>query len=344
MKGYFSKLAQSSGLNFESGKSSAERGGLPLSTRMTARKLAPAPIHVEEFVLSEPAPAIASNPSQNVTSPESIDTKPVATLLSPVANNVHQDSVPSTDERTIEQVESLTSPDELRIPAPVTKQPTESIEEIRIQYTSTESRKATSRYLETTTPEVGRESSRLVHEPVSHTEFGSADRRRVEQTAELLTEISDKTEGLEPQLVSLDHVEQSLEPRTSNLAREQANKSEPERPTLQHYLSEIRAWMTSDSETITTETDERLALEPGSKHHSEESTRTREMSTSSPVSAKQPEQQDLSLSIGTISIVIEEPNPPAAASPLPAPPAVGSTTHETAREPTSLSRYYLRTW
>jgi hypothetical protein len=55
------------------------------------------------------------------------------------------------------------------------------------------------------------------------------------------------------------------------------------------------------------------------------------------------EVQDLNLSIGTISIVIEEPKQTASAA-LPAPPRVERSPERPASEPTRLSRYYLGRW
>jgi hypothetical protein len=344
MKGYFSQLAQSSGLNFESGKSSAERSGPFQSTRMTAPKPAPSPIHVEEFVVSEPVRTTAPDVTRNVTPTNSIETS--SARFSPAADKTNQEYVRSTTERTVEQVEPFTWIDDSRIPAPAGDHISDSLdqlpglksrdnlmsttEELRIQYAGMEP---------------APEPSRFVREPASQTEPGSARLREVEQTAELLREVSWKPKEVEPQSVALDQLERGTEARTLEPPEAPVKPSDSEWPTLQDYLSEIRAWMTSDSES-TAEIDQRQALEPGSKHPSEQSTRTRDISTSSPLSAKPqpPEQQDLSLSIGTISIVIEEPNRAVAAAPQPVAPPVANMTQETAKEPTSLSRYYLRTW
>ena len=55
------------------------------------------------------------------------------------------------------------------------------------------------------------------------------------------------------------------------------------------------------------------------------------------------EVQDLSLSIGTISIVIEEPAQTVPAA-IPAPPRADGLPEPPASQPTRLSRYYLRPW
>jgi hypothetical protein len=57
--------------------------------------------------------------------------------------------------------------------------------------------------------------------------------------------------------------------------------------------------------------------------------------------AAAPEQQDLTLSIGTIKIVVEEPRAQAAA---PAPPATTETFERTNTAPADLSRYYINRW
>ena len=51
----------------------------------------------------------------------------------------------------------------------------------------------------------------------------------------------------------------------------------------------------------------------------------------------------MNLSIGTISIVIEEPKP-AAATVIAPTPAAHAPQPQTQHEPISLSRYYLRSW
>lgn len=58
---------------------------------------------------------------------------------------------------------------------------------------------------------------------------------------------------------------------------------------------------------------------------------------------EEPRVQDVSLSIGNISIVIEEPKKDVSI-PAAAPPSVERSQERTGSEPTSLSRYYLRTW
>lgn len=58
---------------------------------------------------------------------------------------------------------------------------------------------------------------------------------------------------------------------------------------------------------------------------------------------EEPEVQDVSLSIGNVSIVIEEPKKDAPAATTAA-PSVERSYERPAREPASLSRYYLRAW
>lgn len=117
--------------------------------------------------------------------------------------------------------------------------------------------------------------------------------------------------------------------------------------TFQNYLKEVRTWVAAPPVT-----DER-ELEHQSRPEAQPLERNRglfaldqEMNTaSSPLHSRRQEQavQDLSLSIGTISIVIEEPK---RETPVPPPPPARAegTAERTTSESTSLSRYYLRSW
>ncbi len=139
--------------------------------------------------------------------------------------------------------------------------------------------------------------------------------------------------------------EQKVEPEAPHEVSEIEVTDPIEREVLvREYLREVRAWVAaspmpdeevSESQSLTDPQPESVAFTVGRE--------------SIPIAQPEPRSEvevdvhDMSLSIGNISIVIEEPSPAAAAviAPIPsAPPPQPQTRHE----PTSLSRYYLRSW
>lgn len=124
-----------------------------------------------------------------------------------------------------------------------------------------------------------------------------------------------------------------------------------EREVIVHsYLEEVRAWVAAPPEP-----DQR---ELGQRELEQRRVAQRPPAGRSDVFALEPEAeatvprsgrpealevQNLNLSIGTISIVIEEPKQTAPAA-LPAPPRADRPPERLASEPTRLSRYYLTRW
>ena len=111
---------------------------------------------------------------------------------------------------------------------------------------------------------------------------------------------------------------------------------------VRQYLREVREWVAaspmpdesvSESLSLTDEKPESVAF-----------TVAREsIPVAQPESHEQIDVHDMNLSIGNISIVIEEPKP--AAAPVIAPtPSAPPPQPQTRHEPISLSRYYLRSW
>jgi hypothetical protein len=113
---------------------------------------------------------------------------------------------------------------------------------------------------------------------------------------------------------------------------------------VRDYLKEVRAWVAATPETDESEFDRQPQSEP---QRSDDVVFALERETEAPPRTtpgelRAPEAQDLNLSIGTISIVIEEPQRSVVA-PVVVPPPVAHAP-ETRSEPTRLSRYYLRSW
>jgi hypothetical protein len=124
--------------------------------------------------------------------------------------------------------------------------------------------------------------------------------------------------------------------------------------TGDNYLKEVRAWVSGLPELDQREQEwERGADQPPASLRGERSFMTerdafalqREAPTTAPHSNRSDtlEAQELNLSIGTISIVVEAPNQIAPSAPQ-APTRVDSPRERSASEPTRLSRYYLEPW
>jgi len=135
----------------------------------------------------------------------------------------------------------------------------------------------------------------------------------------------------------VNQVDARPKPANANVA--DAPDREPRR-IFQDQLKEVIAWITSPPEEVEQTTFEAIEAQHDTNHvviREREQPRSAER----PSKASEPHVNDLSLSIGTISIVVEEPKQDFPVSIAPAP-----TTHTSpqpvAPEPTRLSRYYLR--
>lgn len=121
-----------------------------------------------------------------------------------------------------------------------------------------------------------------------------------------------------------------------------AELSDPvEREVLvRQYLREVRAWVAASPAVDVAESEAKNDWQPQTVAVTVE----REP-TLSPAQSPRREQldvHDMNLSIGTISVVVEDPKPPAPVI-VPTPSALPPQP-QTQPEPTSLSRYYLRAW
>jgi hypothetical protein len=116
--------------------------------------------------------------------------------------------------------------------------------------------------------------------------------------------------------------------------------------TFQNYLREIVDWVSAPpvTEAEALEQGPRAPAQTGEnlfvvKHDGDAPLASRPGPTE-----EGPEVQDLNLSIGTISVVIEEQKQQTAVLPPALPPRAESPAAQAATERTSLSRYYLRSW
>ncbi len=167
--------------------------------------------------------------------------------------------------------------------------------------------------------------------------------RYLESVAEVeadLETLADRTAQAKP----VNHFEIEGQPlqAVNVVADSPSAEDQPDREAIvRNYLKDVRAWVAASP-----------AIEESSGPASERDTGLDVWTTTTAkqrdvfsleYEAVEPQIQDLSLSIGNISIVVEEPGTDAA-PPAPAPPPVERSHQRAESEPTRLSRYYLRPW
>jgi hypothetical protein len=122
-----------------------------------------------------------------------------------------------------------------------------------------------------------------------------------------------------------------------------SGKRSEQEAAIHNYMKEVRAWVAAsptDEGTLEQDDWSNVRAELGNVFSFEPETNA--ASDSGHELSADPGVNDLSLFIGNISIVIEEPQK--TAPPPATPPPTERSPVETASEPTSLSRYYLRPW
>lgn len=139
--------------------------------------------------------------------------------------------------------------------------------------------------------------------------------------------------------------EQKVETETPHEVSEVEITDPVEREVLvRQYLREVRAWVAASPMPDDHSVSETHVSWTDPQSESVAFTVAREsILTAQPESREQIDVHDMNLSIGNISIVIEEPNR-AAATVVAPPPSAPPPQPQTRHEPTSLSRYYLRSW
>ena len=172
----------------------------------------------------------------------------------------------------------------------------------------------------------------------------------VDQTASSSVEQRDRLERVEVEFVPHVPLTQaeitSQETKVDSKPQDSSgvDLSEPvERERMvRQYLREVHAWVAAGptAEAIADESQSLNNQQPESVAIAVERS---PQPLAQPATRDAIDVHDMNLSIGTISVVIEEPKPAAAAviAPTPAAPAPQP---QTQHEPISLSRYYLRSW
>ncbi len=355
MKGYFSQLARHTGLSFESGKTSAASGPLtpPIIAAQRAERTETAPLHVEQITFGAPsnpaAAGLAGRSNKDLTDFTAADAAP----LTPASRS----SVELFDHATRSAFESRHDDNQESAPEtpphPATDVSPQNVEESQIHYTT----------LESTTPEP-QEHSAEKQIPASQPGIVRISKERSQagrksgpaetfEGVETVESVFARHEHEGPYLSASNQRARAIEedqerlqlPRVVERPNEALGEQLEWEVTFQNYLKEVRAWVAA-----TPETDERglgHQSRPGVPPERNRSLFALEQeinTASSPLHGQGQESavQDLSLSIGTISIVVEEPK---TKIPVPPPPTRAERTAERiTSEPTSLSRYYLRSW
>jgi hypothetical protein len=330
MKGYFSELARHTGLRTATDRAPVE--GTPAVNNKPAQssvRSAAAGLEVEEVTFVS-APQRAADPPP-VTAPAPIDdsSRDTAAVVSDRADTTPPEFSSS------EPVESGVEPP---------FQPAVTIVESGVDATTPDlTADAQISPLETVTE--SSEPRVLISPPVHADAPTSAPELHELDSSESLHEIS-TFELNRPSDVDDEPSPAPPKVTTSRLspALEDGESDPPypiERQTIvRNYLKEVSEWLS----TPAPDAEETASLaEAASAESTTPSMSRRPQASLTSESRDAPEQRDLSLSIGTIKIVIEEPQTSTAAVPAPPPPPDRARS-EITKTPTDLSRYYLNRW
>jgi hypothetical protein len=238
-----------------------------------------------------------------------------------------QDLSPIVKEEPVAEAEADNSDRRSRIDKRATSDLGVSVEQIELQYTAEPSREFDDRSV----PDFAIKSA-----PRIESHLGTNERFDV-------TSDSHDRDTDQPEYLKLIESEQESEPQQTQRRTVTPIEVPTDSSTLKDYLSEVRRWLVSKPEDSANESDQERRLETEDTQFAPTlAEKVNPSWTSSSDHSHELEQNDLNLSIDSINIVIEE---PASAVALPqVSPVVPRGTHETERKPTSLSRYYLRSW
>ena len=328
MSGYFSQLARSTGLSIDRSHTGSMPGPPVASVAAPSRDTG---LEVEEVVLVAPQQTDSSSESQpsdrsasSVQSDEEANPLHVSENLA--ARNVADDAIDATGSaRTKSRPE----------PAVDHKSPQDSLSE-----------QSKADAIQTFVVEPGIEASEPQKQLLPEAREPSISIQPIERI-ELVTRdvTADKAFTSESNIHEPELNNAVTQPRNPGA---NARSDSPALPTErtrfdQPQLKEVIAWVTANPTNIEEEPFPEIFIpsrnEPGNEfadHSQLDSLAPR------PARAQAPQIQDFSLSIGNISIVIDEPKQDAPA--LPTPPPIIERPPEVSDRPTDLSRYYLDRW
>jgi len=334
MKGYFGQLARHTGLSFSNQTGVPGRVSTEPGVAAEAKTKAPvAPIHVEEVVFTASPPAVDTDVSARNTS---------VTVAAPQGKNQAASVVTQTEAFTppLETVSPVADPqqqvswDQAETSRHIVELPNRSLSqetaphESQIQFVDPKPETA-----KPTTEQVFFDARPFDQSPLT------VNAEPQSLTEETVTVESSAEELRQPEYETRDSSVRHHEVQSVEIVNSVESEREPRR-IFQDQLKEVIAWITSPPEAV-----EQTALEVIEAQHETDTVVVREREqgrpAQRPTNNNEPHVNDLSLSIGTISIVVEEPKQdfPVPLTPVP-------TTHTSpqpvAPEPTRLSRYYLR--
>lgn len=356
MTGYFSQLARHTGISVEPDTASAASSPATAPAVATPHSES-APVtapHVEEITFTASPPSSVFEGSEGPAGVSPVDAKSSMDSERPKHTESkeagHFQNTPATAKTSSDVSPSKDAGDSQNTAAMATTSIDVSSdtlwEESRIEFTSSESR--TSNLREQPVAEQSPAGEQWIAQ--SNKRSGVEGQRGPQVSVEMVERQFARQGGARAQNRQAPRLEaKHADQRQPARAREQGDAVLDEQmkreAIVRNYLKEVRTWVAEpleiDERELTRERDaERM---PGNRDVFTLEQEVDAPSLSQPGRPETLEVQDLNLSIGTISIVIEEPKQTAPAA-LPAPPSVDRSVERTTNEPTRLSRYYLRSW
>jgi hypothetical protein len=210
-------------------------------------------------------------------------------------------------------------------------------EESRIQFSEPQTAKSPKEQVFFREHPIDRSPSQLTSEPQAA--------ERIESHVELRQQQANETpdssvDHQEVQSVRIINPVDAGSPEAANV-KDETRVQRDRRQIFQQQLKEVMAWISSPSEEVEQSPQAFEVIEAPQTSDAFVHEREQRGSPERSISRREPQVQDLSLSIGTISIVVEEPKQDHPVSLTP-PPATHTSPQPVAPEPTRLSRYYLR--
>jgi|GEM_PF-4948097 len=343
MKGYFSQLARHTGLKFDPHRKTA--GEDSSSEPVVGGNASPFEIH--DVTFTEPSRPIAPE----VTSASSV--YDASHLSAPETSNDSRDQVvaPSDQRATAPLIEEAgleqTGPgaqDQADVVTSTRAAPVASPEESRIQFIPTETHTgappAPSVKIVSVSDEQPSDNSSIKDnlktiqpESIERYEVYQVDHREAGVVESTSLEVPPPSERVS---MPAGETDQSDAHPVGPSARTRI---------VRDQIKEVMAWVATPPEEIQSGRSLSGVMETRTQEDDffKRERQQYEPSSSQPMLPREPEVQDLNLSIGSISIVIEEPKPDVPVFQSPA-PAESGPSERTTPEPTRLSRYYLRNW
>ena len=329
MKGYFGQLARHTGLSFRNQTGVPGRVSTEPGVAAEAKTNVPvAPIHVEEVVFTASSLAVDTSASNTfVTTAVPEGKNHAASVVTPTEAPLQTISPVADPQQQVSLDRAATSRHTVALPNSSLSQET-TPHESQIHFVDSEPETA-----KPATEQVFFDARPLDQSPLT------VDAEPQSLTEETITIESSAEELRQPQYETRDSSVRHHEVQSVEIVKSVESEREPRR-IFQDQLKEVIAWITSPPEAV-----EQTTLEVIEAQHETDTVVVREReqgrSAQRPTNKNEPHINDFNLSIGTISIVVEEPKQD---FPLPLTPV--PTTHTSpqpvAPEPTRLSRYYLR--